>query len=686
MAGLEWFSARARLLAVGAALAAACGAAEDANGPAPAPRVLPSAGGGGPVPTTGGAGGAAASAGAAGLAGSGTAGLAGAGGISGGAGAAGAVGGGTGGVAGSAGATSDALGANLAPGGAWFRVWAPAASAVVVEGDFAAAPVPMIAGTGGVFSVFVPGAKAGDRYRYRLTHDGAELIRLDPRGRQRNADWSVLVDPGAFVWKTAAFTPPARREAVVYELHVGSFADTHDPPTGTFAQVAAKLPLLADLGINVIEMLPTNDFGSKAGWGYNPQSYFAPRVSYGTPDDLRSLVDAAHGLGIAVVLDVVYNHYDGWSGAPLRCFDGDCPGGSAGVYFFTDPAYTTTPWGPRPAFSTPQVKDFLLAGLSSWIDEYRVDGFRWDSTSNIRGLDGKGDVPGGAQLMRDGIAETRAHRPGSLSIAEDLKGWDGLTKSAAEGGIGFDAQWDGFVYPISDALVGPDDAARDMNAVKAALLGSYNGDPFQRLLCVENHDTVGNGSARLPQRIDPKDPGSWAARKRSMLAAGLLLTAPGIPMLFMGQEMLERGSFTPTPPPLDWDKLTAYGPVRSFFRDMIRLRRNQGGVSGGLLGKNVAVHHVNDAAKVIGYRRWDEGGDDVIVLANLSAKKYTQYDLGLPAGGTWKIRVDADRTAYSTDFGGGGPDTVVAKDVPRDGLPHQAGFVLGPYSIIVASR
>jgi 1,4-alpha-glucan branching enzyme len=261
-----------------------------------------------------------------------------------------------------------------------------------------------------------------------------------------------------------------------------------------------------------------------------------------------------------------------------------------------------------------------------------------------------------------------------------------MTRATKDGGLGFDAQWDGFVYPITTALVGADDAARDMQAVKGALLGQYNGDPFQRVLCVENHDTVGNGSARLPQRIDGKDPGSWAARKRSMLAAGLLLTAPGIPMLFMGQEFLERGSFTNPPSPLDWTKATTFGPVRDYYRDLVRLRRDKDGHSAGLRGANVAVHHVNDGAKVIGYRRWDKAGDDVIVLVNLSAKKFTQYDLGLPAAGTWTVRVDSDRTAYSTDFSGGGPATIDAKAVPRDGLPYTGSFVLGPYSIVVVSK
>lgn len=594
---------------------------------------------------------------------------------------------GSGGTSGSGGATSGPLlGAQIGSDGVSFRVWAPNAASVALEGDFTTTPIAMTPAADGVYEAVVASAKVGDRYRFRITNAGKTFTRIDPRGRQIDAAWSVIVDPTSYAWKTPSFTPKGRRDAVVYELHVGSFNDTNAPPIGTFASVVERLDSLADLGVTAIELLPTNHFGSTAGWGYNPQAYFAPRTSYGTPDDLRHLVDEAHARGIGVILDVVYNHMDGWTGAPLYCFDGTCPSGWSGVYFFQDPAYRATPWGPRPDFSSPQVKSFLLDGLATWLGEYRVDGFRWDSTSNIRAIDGMGEVPGGKALLSEGVALTSQLRPGALSIAEDLKGNAGMTRATKDGGLGFDTQWDGFVYPITTALVGADDAARDMQAVKGALLGQYNGDPFQRLLYTENHDTVGNGSARLPQRIDPGDPGSWAARKRSMLAAGLLLTAPGIPMLFMGQEFLERGAFTNPPSPLDWSKETSYASVRAFYRDLVHLRRNTDAVSAGLRGANISVHHVNDSAKVIGYRRWDQAGDDVVVLVNLSSKKFTQYDLGLPQAGTWKVRLDGDSTAYSTDFGGGGPTSIDTKAVPRDGLPFTGSFVLGPYSIVIVSR
>ena len=130
-------------------------------------------------------------------------------------------------------------------------------------------------------------------------------------------------------------------------------------------------------------------------------------------------------------------------------------------------------------------------------------------------------------------ALTRALRPGALCVAEDLKGWDMITRPARDGGFDFDTQWDGFVYVVTELLAPASDDGRDMSRARDLVMGRYNNDPFQRVVGTENHDTVGNGGARLPQRIDARDPGSFAARKRSMLGAAMTLTVPGVPMLFM---------------------------------------------------------------------------------------------------------------------------------------------------------
>jgi len=586
------------------------------------------------------------------------------------------------------------VGATPYEGGVEFRVWAPNAKAVAVIGEAAGATkrreLTREPGTSATYAARVEGAKAGQHYRFAITaSDGSELVRVDPRARATEAGESVVVDPRTYAWKTPSFVPPTREQAVVYELHVGSFHAPNGKASGSFASATAKLDALAELGINVVELMPVNAHGGN-GWGYNPQEWFAPHPAFGSPDELRHFVDEAHARGIAVVLDVVFNHYDGWDKAPLRCFDAPCASGSNGVYFFEDEPYRATPWGPRPDFARKEVADMFVDNVFAWSTEYKVDGYRHDSVSNVRAIDGQGSVPGGVDLLRRMNSAVAKARPGSLLVAEDLKGSPTITAAETSGGLGFGTQWDGgFGWAVAGAASATADAARDLNAVRGSLLHTYNGEPFERLLYVESHDTAGNDGVRLPVRIDPADPTSLASRRRSMLAAGLLFTAPGVPMIFMGQEMLEDTKFLPDPEPLDWSKATTNAGIRTFYRDVIRLRRNVEGKSGGLLGKNIAVTHLNDGGgnKVIVYRRWSASpGEDVMVVANFGGTRYTSYDIGVPDNGTWVARVDSDARRYGSDLGRAAPTPVSTYAASRDGLPVTATIALGPYSIVVLTH
>ena len=563
--------------------------------------------------------------------------------------------------------------ANVSPdGGVDFRVWAPHATAARVVGDFPEASVAMQADTGGVFKAHVPGAHAGSSYTYALEPPQGTLVRLDPYGRQLTPDAAgcLVVDPAAYVWKTPSFTRAARETQIVYELHVGSFGATPN-----FQGTIARLDELQDLGVNVIELMPVNTFGGSNGWGYNPELWLAPKAAYGTPEELRDLVDQAHARGIAVWIDVVMNHYTGYAKAPLVCFDGDCAAGSAGVFFFpAGSPYAKTPWGPRPNFPESEVSKLLLASTQQWLTEFRGDGFRWDSVSNIRGIDGQGTVPGGKDLLV--AANGLAHAAGATSVAEDLKGYPAITQSSKQGGFGFDAQWDGFGYGITDLLANPNDDARDLGVVQSALTGSYAGDPFARLLFLEDHDTVGNGGARLPNKIDGAAPESWVARKRDMLGAVLLLTTPGVPMLFQGEELLATGTFKSPPAPLG--AATAAGAhIRAFYKDMIALRKTVAGFS----STKVTVFHRNDAAKVIAYER-----DGAIVVVNLRNKAYTEYDIGVPSAGPWVVRLNTESPSYGIDFGAGQTGAITAFAALKDGRPFTLPLRLAAYSAMVLTK
>jgi 1,4-alpha-glucan branching enzyme len=579
-------------------------------------------------------------------------------------------------------APANAQGATVTPAGVQFRVWAPAATAARVTGDFTTTPIPMQPAPGGVFEVLAPSAHAGSTYQFSIDSSAGTVVRTDPYCRQPAGASCVVVDPSSYAWKSPPFTRPATSATVAYELHVGSFGASPGAttPDGTFATAAARLPALAALGVNAVELMPVHDFGGHNGWGYNPTLWLAPFADYGTSDDLRAFVDQAHALGIAVWIDVVYNHYDGGSADPLVCYDGTCAGSKAGAYFFPTGMYATTPWGPRPDYTVPEVAAMLEASVAQWTDEYRGDGFRFDSTSNIRGIDGSGTLPGGREFLVAATAGIRQR--GAVSVAEDLKGYAAITAPSSGGGFGFDAQWDGFGYTVTSVLTQTSDSARSIASVAGALTGTYNGDPFERLLFTEDHDTVGNGGSRLPDKIDPSDPTSLFARERSVLGAVLLLTAPGIPMLFMGQESLATGTFAAPPQPLAAP--TAQGAqIEAFYTAMIRLRRNLDGGSGGLSGAGIDVFHQNETAKVVAYRRHGASNEDVLVVMNLSNTAFTSYSVGAPSAGPWKVRLDTASTAYGADLPQGVTGSVTATAGAKDGEPFTLTVPLAPYSAVV---
>jgi 1,4-alpha-glucan branching enzyme len=543
----------------------------------------------------------------------------------------------------------------------------------------------MVREDGGAFAAFSENARTGARYRFQLTlADGGQVTRTDPRCRQLATNLDCLVvDPFAFPWTDQAFRKPKREESVVYELHIGSFAAAPMSTQGTFAAAQGKLDELKDLGVNVIELMPVQHFGGSAtSWGYNPHLFFAPKNSYGSDEDLKRFINEAHRRGIAVWLDIVMNHIDGWSRAPMACFDGWCPPGNWGIYTFPAGPWASTPWGPRPNYADPHVRRMLLESAQWWLREMHGDGFRWDSTSNLRANDGKGVAPFGKEFLIDANAIT--HAAGGLSIAEDLKGYEALTKAPGAGGFGFDAQWDGFGYDVMNLLVPFADDGRDLGVVQRLLTGGFGGDGFARLLWTENHDTVGNGGARLPVKIDPATPTSFAARRRSLLAATLMLTTPGIPMFFMGQEQLSVQGF-PDPPPVLSAASDEGLRIRAAYRTLVALRRNLAGGTGALLEPGVEVLHFNSAAKVIAYRRFGPSRQEVVVVLNLRNRAYPRYDIGAPAG-RWQVRYDADWADFGTDATGGQQGVLETLSQPYDNQAATLSLKLAPYGAVVLSR
>ena len=587
--------------------------------------------------------------------------------------------------------------------GVTFRVWAPHAEAVSVSGTFndwdregitlardPPASAPGAPGSwSGTWSADVPGVMVGAEYRYLLQTPAGVLSRIDPYARQVTSSVgnAVVYDPDAFDWGDVTFDTPSWSDIVIYEMHIGTFGARNGTP-GDFDRAIRRMPYLHDLGIGAIQVMPPFEYAGDVSWGYNPAHIFAIESTYGGPDAFKRFVQAAHEHGIAVIVDVVYNHL-GPGDLDLWRFDGWAEGEWGGIYFYNDER-AVTPWGnTRPDYGRGEVRAFLRDSALTWLEECRADGLRFDSTLYIRTVDERPEteLPDGWSFMVWLNNEIRVRQPWKLTIAEDLGDAVLLTVPTDAGGAGFGARWDpAFLAVVRAALTAAEDSERDMASVAGALLGGGER-PFSRVVYTESHDDVANGQTRLAEAVAPGDGGNWFARKRATLGSSITLTAAGIPMLFQGQELLEDRWFDDTVP-IDWSKSHRFAGILQLHRDLIALRRDTDGWSAGLKGPYTAIIRADDAAKVLAWHRWLEGGpgDDVVIVANFSTRPLLDLPIGLPWPGRWRIRLNSDSTVYDAQFGGGIADDLDADGGPLDDQPASGLVSVASYAVVILSQ
>jgi maltooligosyltrehalose trehalohydrolase len=437
------------------------------------------------------------------------------------------------------------FGAELQPtGGTDFRLWAPGAKAVdlvLTGGDTHA-----MRGTGdGWHVVHMPHVDAGTRYRFRI--DKGPLV-PDPASRHNPDDVhgdSEVVDGTVYAWRDEAWRGRPWHEAVVYELHVGSFT-----PEGTFAAAQGRLAELAALGITAIELMPLADCPGQRNWGYDGVLHFAPASSYGTPDELKALVDHAHGLGLMVMVDVVYNHF-GPDGNYLHSY---CP------EFFN--AAHTTPWGSAINFDGEcrgTVRAFYVANALYWIEDFHCDGLRLDAVHQIRDESGLSIVEEIAQAIAQGPG---AQRHVHLVLENDANEAGRLLRNAQGVPLTSTAQWNDDLHHAAHVLLtGETDgyyvdyAEHPVQLLGRALAqgfifqGQYSqhyggprGEPSGHLpptafvSFLQNHDHIGNRA--MGERLS-----ALAAAHRLDALYACLLLSPHIPMLFMGEEFAATSPF-----------------------------------------------------------------------------------------------------------------------------------------------
>lgn len=563
-----------------------------------------------------------------------------------------------------------------------FRVWAPTARTVEVcaEGSTSArVPFPLQRQEDGTFIGTSLALAVGDRYRYRVNGQGPypdPASRYQPEGVHGPSE---IIDPSSFRWSDEHWRGVNHDDLVIYELHVGTFTSA-----GTFAAARERLPALRDLGITAVELMPLADFPGQRNWGYDGVCPFAPARCYGRPDELRQFIDTAHGLGLAVLLDAVYNHL-GPDGNYLHAFS---------PFYFNEAHHT--PWGAALNYDgeySTHVRAYFRENALYWLHEYHFDGLRLDATHAIM----DDSDPHFLAELSDTIHATIPERR-TVLIAEDDRNLARLPQPTARNGFGLDAVWsDDFHHQLRRGLAGDCESYyRDYTGTVADLATTlrqgwfYTGQltptkrrqrgtdpsglsPRHFVICLQNHDQVGNRAfgERLHHQIDLS---AYRA------ASALLLTAAQPPLLFMGQEWAASTPFLfftdhdpklgqlvtegrrkefqafsqfadpaireqiPDPQAeatfrasvLDWSEgeRSPHQKVRQLYQDLLQLRRTE------LSGTHQEVTTSGDGTILL--RRENEAGATLLVVVALKPEQ----EVTLPAG-PWQVILTTEDAPYT---------------------------------------
>ncbi len=669
-------------------------------------------------------------------------------------------------------------------GGATFRVWAPRAHEVYVNGVFDG--ISMIGQTSnllmqkdahGYWSGFIRSAGEGDTYRFYVVGEGSSGYKRDPYARElaNDPDLPFPVCPAvvrsakAYPWHDANFRAPEFAGMVVYQLHIGTYAPAQPGWAGTYLDVIEKIPYLAALGINVVQPLPVYEMEDSPslgypGLGYQGSDLYSPAFDYAVYheedldrylitinrllgakgfapmrlDDIRpgyaqmkAMVDLLHVYGIAVMFDVVYNHAGGWSQTyqvPESVAKGGILHGDDLSLYFWDravPTHADGSWdndqslyftsqgfvgGLSFALWNENVRGFLKNNAQFHVEELHADGFRYDEISMLLAL----NTTHGWKFCRELTGLVRALGPRVLQNAEYWPNEFGapaelIVTPCESGGLGFDAvQHDALRDAVRRAVWHSARGAGEpvwMSQIASAMWPAGFTRAWHTIPCVENHDIVKAGEKpRVPSLADPSNARSWYARSRTRVAMGLLLTAPGIPQLFMGQEFLEDKQWCPDPRRPDhmiwWGGLAkaaddkpvdpAMADHLRFTKDAVRLRC----AHPGLRGEGLNVFFASDADRVIAFHRWVQGGgDDVVVVASLHETTWSDYRIGFPSAGRWLEVFNSDAydscTANAVSVNpmvAGNQGEIAADWWPMQGMPASASIVIPANSVVVFAK
>jgi len=576
--------------------------------------------------------------------------------------------------------------------GTSFAVWAPSAKGVRVVGDFnywdgTASPLRSL-GSSGVWELFVPGVGDGSRYKFEiLGRDGVWRQKADPMAFATEVPPSTasMVFTSSYEWGDADWmTQRVQRQAVsspmsVYEVHLGSWRQGL-----SYRALADELvPYVADLGFTHVEFLPVAEHPFGGSWGYQVTSYFAPTARFGSPDDLRYLIDRFHQVGIGVIVDWVPAHFpkDEWA---LARFDG------TPLYEHPDPRRGEQPdWGTLVFdFGRTEVRNFLVANAIYWLEEFHVDGLRVDAVASMLYLDysrAHGEwtpnVHGGREnleaisFLQEMNATVYKRVPGITTIAEESTAWPGVTRPTHVGGLGFGFKWNMGWMHDSLGYMSREPIYRQYHhhQMTFAMMYAYT----ENYLLPLSHDEVVHGKGSLLRKM-PGDRWQQLANLRAYLA--LMWAHPGKQLLFMGGEIGQESEWSEGRS-LDWWLLdhSDHRGIQAAVRDMnARYREFAAFWSRDLDPDGFSWVDANDSSgNVYSFLRFGTDGSMIACVANFAAVPHEGYRVGLPAAGRWSEVLNTDAQAYGGsgvgNFGG-----VYADEVAWHGRPASAALRLPP--------
>ncbi|MCI7551244.1 MAG: 1,4-alpha-glucan branching protein GlgB [Actinomycetaceae bacterium] len=581
--------------------------------------------------------------------------------------------------------------------GTSFKVWAPSAKAVRVVGDFNAwngvTSAMRSLGASGVWELFIPEARAGQRYKFEIRYqDGSWHQKADPMARRTEvppATASIITD-SHYEWGDAEWlaqrgaSDPHSGPVSVYEVHLGSWRKGLD-----YRTLAEQLiGHVKYLGFTHVEFMPLAEHPFGPSWGYQVTSYYAPTARFGSPDDLRYLIDELHKAGIGVIMDWVPAHFpkDEWA---LGRFDG------TPLYEDPNPLRGEHPdWGTYVFnFGRNEVRNFLVANALYWLSEFHIDGIRVDAVASMLYLDysrepgqWQPNLYGGRENLEaiSFLQETNAtaykNNPGIMMIAEESTSWGGVTGLTENGGLGFGLKWN--MGWMNDTLRYMQEKPINRRWHHGELTFSLVYAFSEQFLLPLSHDEVVHGKGSLYSKM-PGD--HWQKLAGVRLLYGYQWSHPGKQLLFMGQEFAQINEWNDGAG-LDWwlTDNPAHDGVMSCVRDLNAVYRAHRALwSDDFRNSGFEWIEVSDGDhNVLSYLRKSSDGSEVVaVVCNFAGVPHNDYRVGLPEGGVWKEIFNSDAPEYGGS-GVGNLGEVVAENVGWNSRPFSATLQLPPYGVV----